>query len=82
MTKVVSTRISETEHKKFLNKCNDVGCNSADLLRDIVLEFLNEELDTPKIDNSDKPPATLEVNFSGQKENKPIPKAKVVWIDG
>jgi len=41
MTKVVSTRLSETEHKQFLNKCNEKGCNSADLLRDISLEFLN-----------------------------------------
>ena len=41
MTKVVSTRLSETEHKKFLNRCNEKGCNSADLLRDIAIEFLN-----------------------------------------
>lgn len=41
MTKVLSTRLTETEHQKFLNRCNEKGCNSADLLRDIALEFLN-----------------------------------------
>lgn len=41
MTKVVSTRLTETEHLKFLNRCNEKGCNSADLLRDIAIEFLN-----------------------------------------
>lgn len=44
MTKVVSTRLSETEHLKFLNRCNEKGCNSADLLRDIAIEFLNDTL--------------------------------------
>jgi hypothetical protein len=41
MSKVVSTRLSETEHKKLLDKCKKRGCNSTDRLRDIVLEFLN-----------------------------------------
>ncbi len=43
MTKVVSTRLSETEHKKLLDKCNGNACTQADLLKDIVTNFLNGE---------------------------------------
>ena len=77
MTKVVSTRISETEHKKFLNKCNDLGCNSADLLRDIVLEFLNEE----SVKENKLIPKAIVTSIDGKPVSNPIPKAdvKVIW---
>ena len=47
MTKVVSTRLSETEHKKLLDKCNENVCTQADLLKDIVTNFLNGENPAP-----------------------------------
>ncbi len=47
MTKVVSTRLSETEHKKLLDKCNGNACTQADLLKDIVTNFLNGENPAP-----------------------------------
>lgn len=70
MTKVVSTRISETEHKKFLDKCNEKGCNSADILRDLVISFLETK------EESNTKVKVTHIN------DKPIPEAKdvkVIW---
>ena len=41
-TKVVSTRLNESNHTKLLNECNDKGCTQADLLKDITEKHLNE----------------------------------------
>ena len=59
MTKVVSTRLSETEHKKFLNECNELACGSSDLLRDIVMDFLNGDNSPSNTKASDPPKATI-----------------------
>ncbi len=78
MTKVVSTRLSETEHKKLLDKCNTKGCTQADLLKDIVIDFLNgENAGSIEAFKEDAPVSKPIVN---QIDNKPIPKATKVTI--
>ncbi len=44
-TKVVNTRLSPNEHKKMLRKCNERGCNSADFVRDAILQTMNGQND-------------------------------------
>jgi len=40
-TKVVSTKLTEEEHSKLLDVCNEKGCTPANLIKEAVLEKIS-----------------------------------------
>ena len=43
VNRVVSTKLTEEEHKKLIDECNKRGCSQAELLRASIKEIIQPE---------------------------------------
>lgn len=41
--KVVSTKLNEDEHKKFLEFCNKKGCSTFEFIKDSIITMMESE---------------------------------------
>lgn len=47
-TRVVSTKLTEEEHTKLMDACNEKGCTPSNLIKEAVLEKIGLKEETKK----------------------------------
>jgi hypothetical protein len=80
--RVISTKLTEEEHGKITQLCNDIGCTLSALLKECVMDLINKEetkIEKPIEETIDSPEFTLS-NEKPEQEVKIAPKIRYQYF--